>query len=251
MKTLTAALVFAVLLAAVAAMPFRPAPRPIAVAEDLEEPAPQVGGFSTCYICQFLFNYAKDYVQQNQTIDQIESALKFVCDLAPGSFDTVCKSFVTQYTPRLVNLILAGVDGTKACKELGLCSSKSMNLGEEDLEFVKAFMAIDEKLRTLANEQLKAPKKDSTTCSICMMMVGFAENYLKNNATQQQIIDALDKICAMTPFEQQCDAAVAHYVPYVINLLSNGYPPSEVCGMLGLCDSAVASFKRVLPTAQF
>jgi hypothetical protein len=91
-----------------------------------------------------------------------------VCNLAPGSLKTECTALVDQYGPNIVDLIIKyGNDTKKVCQTLKLCPAS-----------------------TLVVESVKA---DPPLCTLCQFVVQYADNLLKNNATEAQVIKSLGK----------------------------------------------------------
>ena len=55
---------------------------------------------------------------------EIEEGLEKVCSYVPSAFASECKSFIEEYGPMIVKLLLQELDPKTVCTELGLCSSK-------------------------------------------------------------------------------------------------------------------------------
>ncbi|KAK3744542.1 hypothetical protein RRG08_056678 [Elysia crispata] len=159
-----------------------------------------------CVICEFVMNELDNILGNNATQEEIKQALENVCNFLPASVKQECDSFVAQYTPELIQLLLQ-VKPSQVCGYLGLCSSK---------------LTVD------AGPQ----------CVICEFVMNELDSILSNNATQEEIKQALENVCNFLPasVKQECDSFVAQYTPELIQLLLQ-VKPSQVCGYLGLCSS--------------
>ena len=64
--------------------------------------------------------------------------------------------------------------------------------------------------------------------------------YLAENATEEQIVKALEVICLLSPvtFQQECQAFVAQEVPIIIQYLLNKQNPDTICSELNLCSNS-------------
>nr|AFK37011.1 unknown [Lotus japonicus] len=92
--------------------------------------------------------------------------------------------------------------------------------------------------RELANPELN---RKSDVCALCEEYTVEALDYLKDNKTQSEIIDALHNTCnQLFSFKQQCIELVDNYVPlFFIELAS--VQPEELCKTVFLCQSAKLS----------
>ncbi|RUS88535.1 hypothetical protein EGW08_003711, partial [Elysia chlorotica] len=165
-----------------------------------------------CELCKYLVDYIDQYLEKNSTEQQIEQALEQVCNFLPASVKQQCDGFVTQYTPQLIQLLLQ-LKPEQVCTYLGLCSSKGkMTAGP--------------------------------TCILCEFVMTQLDSILASNATQQQIVQALDQVCNFLPasVKQQCDGFVKQYTPTLIQLLLQ-VKPSQVCTSLKLCNSSNEGLK--------
>jgi saposin len=169
--------------------------------------APQGGG--TCSICESIVGFVEAYLEQNQTVAQIEQQLQGVCALT-GPYEQICDNLVAQYVPQLIQYIEQDYTPEQACTQIGLCSAVAV----------------------------AAAPKDGGVCSICEALVGFIESYVGQNQTETQIENQLDQLCTLTgPYQQACDNLVSQYVPQLIQYVEQDYTPQEACTDIGVCSS--------------
>jgi len=81
--------------------------------------------------------------------------------------------------------------------------------------------------------------KDTPFCSYCTTIVSSIEDYLAQNATQEEIEKNVDQLCALLPdeFSLYCEAFIASEIPAIINYLNQNYTPAQVCSQIGLCST--------------
>jgi len=82
-----------------------------------------------------------------------------------------------------------------------------------------------------------ASTQQSSGCAVCQLVVSYVDNFVQDNATEAEIIQELDAICALLggALEQECDAMVAQYVPQMIQWIVEGETPTAFCTQVGLC----------------
>lgn len=163
---------------------------------------------TTCTLCQFVVSSVENYIANNQTITQIEALLNKVCFTLPAALQTECVLLVAQL-PEIVKQLEQQYPVKQICTTLGLCTSKKIIV-----------------------------PKDTTSCTLCEFGVDQIEQYLAQNATQQQIVASLSYVCKLVPasFTESCNALVQQ-VPVVIKYIEQDYPAQTVCTMIGFCTS--------------
>ncbi|KAF5186751.1 saposin B domain-containing protein [Thalictrum thalictroides] len=78
--------------------------------------------------------------------------------------------------------------------------------------------------------------KDDRVCTMCKQYSSLAINYLAENKTQTEIIDALHHACSrMHSFKQQCTTLVDYYAPLFFQEVA-GVEPVEFCSKMDLCN---------------
>jgi len=77
------------------------------------------------------------------------------------------------------------------------------------------------------------------TCPFCEYVVATVEQLVENNATESEILQWLEKACALLPtgYSQQCMQAVAQDGPQVIQWIVDNESPEKICQQLSLCPS--------------
>ncbi|CAI0379451.1 unnamed protein product [Linum tenue] len=107
---------------------------------------------------------------------------------ATGVVSQECKLVVSQYGETIIRMLLARDEPLKICSQIGLCEfdgSRGVSMG----------------IQSVVNENIeKAVRATSdATCSACEMAVVWMQNKLKQNETQEQIIDYANDLCDRIP----------------------------------------------------
>ncbi|KAN0042342.1 hypothetical protein ACTFIV_004905 [Dictyostelium citrinum] len=77
-----------------------------------------------CILCNVIVDEAEQYVNQNLNTTEISSLLSENCQLLP-SFQDVCVGIVDQYTPTIINYIIAKESSTTICEQINCCDASS------------------------------------------------------------------------------------------------------------------------------
>ena len=90
-------------------------------------------------------------------------------------------------------------------------------------------------------EKKLTSKNDSLQCTLCIYAAQIVDSLLKQNKTQQQVINELKLVCNFFPTElkDQCSAFINEYGPYVVQLIAADLNPQTACAALKLCDKTV------------
>merc|ERR1711915_119183 len=88
----------------------------------------------------------------------------------------------------------------------------------------------------------------ASECEACKFVVNIAENFLAENKTEQEIEEALEKVCKVLPSKYQsiCTTIVESYVPTVIALLEAKFPAETVCTAIGVC-TTMSPLEKIFP----
>ncbi|XP_071952140.1 uncharacterized protein [Antedon mediterranea] len=163
-----------------------------------------------CQVCEEVAQALEGLLTENSTETEIVNAVEKVCDILPSKFKTECNALVTQYGAVLIELLVQSVPPSKLCSDLHLCSSKEMILS--------------------ASEQ----------CTLCEYVIKTLDSMISENSTDQEIINALDKVCSYLPktIAADCEDFVNTYTPQILGIIRE-LSPDQVCTALGLCTSKV------------
>ncbi len=177
-----------------------------------------------CTLCKYILGAVEKHLSDNSTEQQIKSGLKKVCAALPSSFSVQCDALVDQYLDLLVQLIQQKLPADKICTYIGICSGKTV----------------------------EEPENAIPICPACLFLVTELEQRLASNATEQQIVAALNKVCEKAPafLRSPCQSLVSQYAPVIVQKILQKADPSTVCKAVKACSSAAAPVPVAAATKQ-
>ncbi|XP_042546064.1 prosaposin isoform X2 [Dipodomys spectabilis] len=85
------------------------------------------------------------------------------------------------------------------------------------------------------------PTVNSLPCNICIQVITAADNMLKENTTEEEILGYLEKMCDWLPnpnFSSKCKETVDSYLPVILDMIKQEIDnPGTVCSALNFCQS--------------
>ncbi|KAJ6792163.1 phytepsin-like isoform X1 [Iris pallida] len=103
---------------------------------------------------------------------------------AAGVVSQECKTVVAQYGEQMLDLLLAETQPTKVCSQMGLCTfdgSRGVSIGIESVVNGDKSVGSD------------------AMCTACEMTVVWMQNQLKQNQTQERILNYINQLCERLP----------------------------------------------------
>eukprot|EP00033_Pygsuia_biforma_P000454 GCRY01000540.1.p1 GENE.GCRY01000540.1~~GCRY01000540.1.p1 ORF type:complete len:900 (+),score=186.89 GCRY01000540.1:115-2814(+) len=169
---------------------------------------------NTCFICKYILDYAEKYLTENSTEAEVESFLEGLCKYLPIP-DQQCDDYIEGYTDIVLKYLESKETPEAICKQFGLCDATPL------------------------------PKPESPEfgeCTVCKLVLDYAEKFLVKNSTEAEVESFLEKLCNYLPhWQSSCDNLVEIYTPVVLKWLETEEDPATFCKQMGLCDTAVSS----------
>merc|ERR1712183_882082 len=74
-------------------------------------------------------------------------------------------------------------------------------------------------------------------CQVCTEAMGQLENYLEEDSTEEEIIQALERVCDLVQgdLKMECVETINGYTAEIVQSILNKVHPSDVCQYIGLC----------------
>lgn len=192
------------------------------------KPMVQVRESPKCAICEFVMKQLESSLEDQKTEEEVVHAVEKVCTYLPSSLSAQCKDLIETYGQAIIELLVQQADPKVICTVLALCNDGS-----------RAFVpALDQTVF-----------KTGGYCPVCKMVVNYIDRILEKNATEEQIEEAVRKVCSFLAdsFQTECDQMIQQYEPMLIQLLLQMLDPDFVCMKMGACPEAV---RRLLGTEQ-
>lgn len=131
-----------------------------------------------------------------------------------------CTELVDKNADFIVDSIVKELSPHEICHGISLCAQ-----GSSDVE-----------PKIIMSKQLMQRYTETPQCVLCELIAAKLEAQLKNNITQDEIEQAVRRMCHSIPakFEVKCNKFVEDYADLIIGLLAT-VPPKELCGEMNFC----------------
>ncbi|XP_047198414.1 prosaposin isoform X2 [Hippoglossus stenolepis] len=182
----------------------------------------------TCTICEFVMKQLEDTLKDQKTEEEVIHAVEKVCTYLPRTLTAQCKDLIETYGQAIIDLLVQQADPKTICTVLALCNDAN-----------RAYVPALDQTRFKAGGY----------CEVCKMAINYIDRILEKNATEEQIKEAVRKVCSFLPdsFQAECDQMIVQYEPMLVQLLLQMLDPDFVCMKMGACPEAV---RRLLGTEQ-
>ncbi|XP_068207263.1 prosaposin [Palaemon carinicauda] len=202
----------------------------------------------TCVMCEYAMTQLEDILQDHKTEDNIRNALDTLCSYLPKSVKDECQVFVDTYTDQIIHLLINDLSPDEVCVQLGLCKPKKPSLPHLDsshqLPISRMFLSPQTKKTDDGFETTQ-----SAVCVLCEFAMTQLDEMLSENATEDEIIEVVDYVCAHLPgtLSDDCIGFIEEYGDAIIKLLVHELSPKTVCQQINLCKApARAGFRAVV-----
>lgn len=199
----------------------------------------EVDTTGACILCKTVFAELQTLDRDPATQKKVILVIKDKLCSRLGSMDAVCIVAVDKYANDIFELLVNELDPETRCSALGFCKEETNVISNASTLTRLAMPATP----VIASKPRKT--KASSTCVMCEFVIREIDSMLGDNATEAEIIQALDKVCGLMPdtIKAQCIQFVDEYGRAIIAMLEQQLDPKEVCTALGLCNSLVTSNK--------
>lgn len=107
---------------------------------------------------------------------------------ASGVYSQECRTVVDQYGHSILQLLVAEAQPKKVCSQIGLCTfdgTQGISMGIQSV--------------VEQTDRISSGGHQDATCSVCEMAVVWMQNQLKQNQTEERIINYADSLCDKMP----------------------------------------------------
>uniref|UniRef100_A0A1A8KVP6 Prosaposin n=1 Tax=Nothobranchius kuhntae TaxID=321403 RepID=A0A1A8KVP6_NOTKU len=210
-----------------------------------------------CDDCVKFLTDAQNEAKSNTTfVDALIASIEKQCELLGPGMSDICKQYVGEYGTVVIQQLMSMEQEPKdICSRAGFCAA------------VKSAPMLDlQPAKTVPAAQLfPAMRVESTpvkqmvrvheppACAICEFVMKQVESMLEDQATEEQIVHAVESVCSFLPstLTAQCKDLVETYGQAIIELLVQQADPKTVCTVLALCNGANRAFVEVLNQPRF
>jgi len=203
---------------------------------------PTVSDDPTCNFCVNVVTNVKDIISGGPTELEVKYFVEDACHYL-GSFENECVSLSDEYIDNLFKFIRQSLQPKQFCRSIGACNTSSVSSEPNQLtkvadisEIINIFPPQTPLQPLKPAESVQTLPKD-LECDICKRVVEMIMNQLKDNRTEEAIIQALENVCSLFPQKtrQKCDAFIEQYANELIHILIEEGDPGLACALLGVC----------------
>ncbi|XP_033835794.1 prosaposin [Periophthalmus magnuspinnatus] len=213
-----------------------------------------------CDDCIKFITDAQAAIKSNSSyVDSMIAKIEQQCDLLGPGLSDMCKQYISQYAPLVVEQLLS-MDPKELCCDAGFCSSMKKSVPMLGLlpamtkpaaKSIPAFKMVPA-TKVEGNKRM-IRVRDSPTCAICEFVMKQLEAMLEDETTEEEVIQAVEKVCTMLPssLTAQCQDLIETYGKAIIELLVQQADPKTVCTVLALCSGSSGKYIAAIDQTRF
>ncbi|XP_028278906.1 prosaposin isoform X2 [Parambassis ranga] len=228
-----------------------------------KQETPKQKSDTVCQDCiKFLTDAQAEAKANSSFINSLIENIENQCDLLGPGLSAMCKQYVGQYGTLVVEQLMS-MQPKEICVLAGFCSAMKKSVpmlklqpamtvpAAKALPVAKLFPAT--KVDATEKSESMVRVRDSPTCSICEFVMKQLESMLEDQATEEEVIQAVEKVCTLLPstLSAQCKDLIETYGQAIIELLVQQADPKTVCTVLALCNDASRVYVAALDQPRF
>nr|XP_020457587.1 prosaposin isoform X1 [Monopterus albus] len=199
--------------------------------------------------------------------DSLIKSFEEQCDQLGEGLSDMCKQYISQYGPVIFQQFMSMEQQPKdICVGAGFCAAamkKSVPMlkleAAKRVPTAKAVPAVKlvpaTKVESATDKSAKpmVRVRQNPSCAICEFVMKQLESLLEDQTTEEQVIQAVEKVCTLLPssLSEQCKSLIEVYGEAIIELLVQEADPESVCTVLGLCNNARRAYVPALDQTRF
>ncbi len=198
----------------------------------------------------FRFKLNQIYLKQ----PEVEKWLEYVCTtVMPAPIKNECSSFVQEYGPIVIALLIKEVNPNQICSFIGVCPKQDTEQNmiaaqiEQDL-YKHRIRELEEenKEEEQAKQEIEMVRKDKMSCSVCKYVIKYISTELKVDRTDRTVKFVFGNVCKLVPrsFKQRCNSFIEKHGVKVVASLDKFADEEKFCQSFGMCDEQEPNAKR-------
>lgn len=199
-----------------------------------------------CSTCEQMVQQAVNALESPDAIDDIRSKLASLCEfLKIVGQQNECQRQVDKYLQQLVDFI-HNIDPRAYCQSIHLCGQNGLSVATVKRRPERPLLADFSRFGIETNVKIdgkvvKSFEKSRPTpnCILCKTIVKEVVRVIKDNRTEANIENGLDKVCNLIfrnkAKQEECEQLVEAYSKEIIEILTQEADPNMVCILLEQC----------------
>ena len=179
---------------------------------------------TSCVMCEYVISTIDRYIGDKNNEEEIKRTVESICDKMPAMVRSKCDRFVETYEPAIVAFIVNNMDSAEICGLLHLCDTTTSTSSTS----------------TLLHSDEEISLGSDSSCEMCEFAMTEVFSVLKNKDDQDMVKNVLESICYRLPnsIESNCEDFVDKYTSTIIDFITSGLSPDEICSALKLCTTS-------------
>ncbi|OHT10482.1 hypothetical protein TRFO_20237 [Tritrichomonas foetus] len=213
-----------------------------AVARKLSRRRSTKGDSDVCILCTITVDYIDSCLKDQSVEEEIIEKVDSFCDTLSWLYSAACKLIASSYVPSIIHMIEEDLTSLDICHKIYLCTDTQVKLHQNHpFASLKRNKPVQIKVSASVSKPKKivVPKSANAglSCQICEQLIEYVKVLLQDGEIEEKIISLVEQLCATfpAPYSTLCDTVATQYIPYVIQLITDGISSSEICSSLGLC----------------
>jgi len=183
----------------------------------------QSGEDIQCEFCEKVIKHWVDVYASNASLAEFKQLLDGICEKLDKSNADHCKHVVDDYYIPAFNFLRHEVDPHLLCSLVGLCRDQP-----------RLPAASVQQVALVPATKLTA---SSSQCEICQFAATELFSILEDPYDQRMVKNVLESICYRLPnsVERRCEQFVEGYTAKILDLITSGLGPDQLCLALNVC----------------
>ena len=189
----------------------------------------KANGESSCQQCEQTMEHVKQMVTSSERDSSVLDYIKENFCMKNGDMKYLCSSTLDAHHDTLLVIFKQDIKPKQLCNLFRVCLKDNEKTGAEETAAV-------------------VKKGDDKNCILCQFLIKELDQFLYKDATEEEIQQALDKVCALFPgqYKDQCQLMVDTYTKTIIFLIVKKIPGEYICETIGLCQpKSIEQFLKV------
>lgn len=150
----------------------------------------------------------------------------------------------------LLRMVKEKLDPKKVCKSTGFCALNPQTESNPSLVDIAGVLPVSVPLIEMQPAVTVESNGNPMNCLVCKQVAAWAVRKLKDNKTEEAIVQALDEVCDRIfskAKQTECEAFVKQYTDELIGILKETDDPKLICVLMGVCSKGLIEDESRVP----
>ncbi|XP_043251001.1 uncharacterized protein LOC122396524 isoform X5 [Colletes gigas] len=189
-------------------------------------------GAATTLACKTAMEVIEKELGSDKGKQKVENVVHQVCNKLPKKLSQPCNNLVNNHGDQIIDVIIKHVSPNQVCKVIGLAS----------LPVAEEFEVTDEKPVSSASSETMLEDAGPATFIVCEAAMRVIDHELGSDKGKQKVENAVHHVCnkLSKKYSGSCNNFVNKHGDQIIDVITKGVSPNQVCKVIGLASLPVA-----------